>query len=152
LAVPAFASASAPELDRFLSYSFVSAIAAPDSGDHVAWVEYYQGTRNIWLADGPGFAARRLTAGTRDDGQDLTALSWTPDGTMLAWERGEVEHNGWASGAPADPESMPTQPEQEIWVWPGQAGAPVLRSRQGRHSGLVARWYPPRLRIPPGLP
>lgn len=133
---PALA-APAPDLDRFLSYSFVSAIAVPDSGDRVAWIEYHQGKRNVWLADGPGLAARPLTAGTRDDGQDLTALAWTPDGTMLAWERGEVEHNGWASGAPANPDSMPTEPAQEIWV--SIRGAAPVKVAEGEAPALSAK-------------
>lgn len=117
------------KLADFIGYSYASHLAAPDSGDHIAWVELHKGVRNVWAAAAPDFAPRKLTNGTADDGQDLTSVTWSPDGHMVAWVRGEVEHNGWATGAPANPASYTAQPQEELWV--SVNGAPATKIAEG---------------------
>ena len=124
-AAPATSPTRPADLDAFLSYDFASDLTAPDSGDRIAWVELHDGVRNLWFAQAPDYRPRRLTNGTADDGQELSDLSWSPDGRVLAWERGAVEHNGWANGMPAaNPASAVVQPQMEIWV-SSAGGAPV---------------------------
>jgi dipeptidyl aminopeptidase/acylaminoacyl peptidase len=114
-----------PQLEAYLSYAFVSGLASPDSGDQIAWVSLHKGVRNVWIARAPDFQPRKLTNGTEDDGQDLTDVAWSPNGKLLAWVRGAVEHNGWASGSPAaNPASAVVQPQTEIWV-SADGGTPV---------------------------
>lgn len=36
-----------------------------------------QGRRNIWVANGPDFAARQITSYAEDDGQEIGSLSLT---------------------------------------------------------------------------
>ena len=113
----AAAAQTTPDLEAFLSYNFASELVAPDSGDRITWTELQQGRRNIWLAKAPEYQPQRLTNGMSDDGQDLSELAFSPDGHVLAWVRGAVEHNGWADGLPAaNPASLPTQPKMEIWA------------------------------------
>lgn len=119
-----------PRLEDFLSYSFAGELIAPESGDQVAWMELRKGVRNIWTARAPEFRPRRLTDGTQDDGQDLSELTFSPDGKTLAWVRGAVEHNGWANGLPAaNPASVTAQPQMEIWV--SLAGGPPVKVAEG---------------------
>ncbi|MET0309970.1 MAG: prolyl oligopeptidase family serine peptidase [Sphingomonas sp.] len=118
-----------PQLEAYISYAYTSQLATPDTGDKVAWVEMHKGVRNVWVAQAPDFVPHKLTNGTQDDGQDLTSVTWSPDGKTLAWVRGEVEHNGWASGAPANPASYVTQPQEELWV--SVAGAPGVKLTEG---------------------
>lgn len=118
-----------PQLEDYISYAYASQLATPATGDQIAWVELHKGVRNVWVARAPDFVPHKVTNGTRDDGQDLTSVTWSPDGKTVAWVRGEVEHNGWATGAPANPASDVTQPQEEIWVSTG--GAPAVKAAEG---------------------
>lgn len=131
LSVPGAAAAQAPApLEAFLSYTFVGELGAPPAGDRVAWTELYQGRRNIWLAQAPDFRPRRLTSGNADDGQELSQLAFSPDGRVLVWVRGAVEHNPWADGLPAaNPASAVTQPATEIWA--SVSGGPPAKVAEG---------------------
>ncbi|MBU3079509.1 S9 family peptidase [Sphingomonas quercus] len=131
LATPVLAADPPPpaQLADFIGYSYASHLAAPHRGDRIAWVEMRKGVRNVWSAAAPDFAPRKLTDGTRDDGQDLTFVTWSPDGRILAWVRGEVEHNGWATGAPANPASAPGQQQEELWA--SVNGAPGVKIAEG---------------------
>ncbi len=120
-----------PQLAEFISYHYASQLAAPASGDRIAWVELHKGMRNVWSAAAPDFTPHELTHCTQDDGQDLTSVSWSPDGHIVAWVRGEVEHNGWATGAPANPASYTAQPQEELWVSVnGAAGVKVAEGSE----------------------
>src|SRR5262249_15486238 len=50
-------------------------LTAAASGARIAWALDEQGRRNVWVAEGPDFAPRRLTSYEADDGQELTSLS-----------------------------------------------------------------------------
>jgi dipeptidyl aminopeptidase/acylaminoacyl peptidase len=126
-----------PGLDDFLSYTFVGELTAAQSGDRIAWVELHRGVRNVWIAAGPDYRQRRLTNGVSDDGQELSELTYSPDGRTLAWVRGAVEHNGWANGMPAaNPANAVTQPQMEIWV--SVADAAPVEIAQGEEPALSA--------------
>ena len=118
-------AAPPPKLEAFLSYPFESELTTPETGGKLAWIEMIKGVRNIWIADGPDYKPRQLTSLTKDDGQELSSVTFSPDGKMLAWVRGGGEHNGWANNMPPpDPDSSVIQPQMEIWVSIGGA-APV---------------------------
>ena len=128
---------AAPGLEPFLSYSFVNDLTASQTGDRFAWVEIRRGVRNLWMAEAPAFTPRRVTNGTTDDGQELSAIAWSPDGRVLAWERGAVEHNGWADGMPAaNPTSATVQPQMEIWV--SVAGGAPVKIGEGEDPAVSA--------------
>src|ERR1700728_4289312 len=57
---PAFAD-SAPTLQQLLAYTYVSGLAASESGDRYAWVENVRGVRNIWSASATDTTPRELT-------------------------------------------------------------------------------------------
>ena len=85
------ASASAQQavtLEALLAAPFPSEIAAAPVGGRVAWVQNAKGSRNVWIAASPDFAPRQLTTFVGDDGQDITSLTWSPDGKALLFVRG----------------------------------------------------------------
>lgn len=113
------------QLAGFLDYPFATGLVAAKNGERLAWVEARRGVRNIWIADAGGGAPRQLTFRTQDDGQDVGQLTWSDDGRILAWCRGCVERNGWASAAPANPASFLEAPRSEIWA-SVTGGVPVM--------------------------
>ena len=118
---PSLAQQPSFTLPQILSAPFLSNVVASKTGDRLAWSENQQGRRNIWVAEGPGFTPRKVTDYTVDDGEELSGLQFTPDGSSIVYVRG-VEKN--SSGEFANPTSNPAGPEQTIWVMPFGGGAP----------------------------
>ena len=98
-------------------------IASP-VGSTIAWTFNERGVRNIYVADAPDFKPRRLTPYTEDDGQELTNLSFSSDGTMLVFVRGG-DHGSGRGDAP-NPAASPIQPKVQTWSVPVAGGAPRL--------------------------
>ncbi len=88
-------------LDELLSTPFPTAIAAAPRGGAVAWVLNERGARNVWVATPPAYAGRRLTSWSDDDGQDISSLTWEPDGTSLLFVRGGPRNRAGESPNPA---------------------------------------------------
>lgn len=118
---------SSAQLESFISYAFHGDLVAAPRGDRIAWFELRKGVRNVWVAAGPDFRPRRVTDATRDDGQELTGLVWSPDGKRIAWTRGGDHHrNPWAEDfPPPNPASDTEEPKLEIWTALAAGGAPM---------------------------
>ena len=67
-------------VEQVLSLPTPDNLIASPVGATIAWTFNERGVRNIYAADGPGFAARKLTNNKDDDGQELTNLSFSNDG------------------------------------------------------------------------
>jgi len=121
-------------------YPFANELAAAEHADVIAWVRTVRGVRNIWIAQGPQFAPRVLTRYSADDGQEITQLTFTPDGTRLVYVLGgDHGANGPAEGNLApDPSSSPAQPAVAIWTVPLAGGAP-RKIADGDGPALSAR-------------
>jgi dipeptidyl aminopeptidase/acylaminoacyl peptidase len=113
--VLATVAAAAPlKVATLLAAPFPYDMVASPSGDSVAWIENEGGSRNVWVASAPRWAARKLTAFSGDDGYDLGAIAWSGEGRWLAFSRG---------GDEAEPENEKTNPisdpagrEQTVWI------------------------------------
>ncbi len=102
-------------LQQVLSSPFPSELTAAKHGSRVAWVFDFQGKRNVWVAEGPGFerTARQVTQYNNDDGQSIASLQLTPNGKTVVYARG-TELNG--QGDSADPDHNVHQPKQQVWA------------------------------------
>jgi dipeptidyl aminopeptidase/acylaminoacyl peptidase len=104
-------------LDRVLDYPFPDNLVAAHTSATIAWTFNERGSRNIYVADGPDFQARRVTPYSGDEGQELTSLAFTRDGKTIVYVRGGDHGANW----PADgnlqpnPNSSPAQPRVQIW-------------------------------------
>jgi dipeptidyl aminopeptidase/acylaminoacyl peptidase len=116
-AVPASAAPNFT-LEQVLDYPFVTETAAAKSAASIAWVRNVKGVRNVWLATGPDFKARQVTQYKSDDGQEITQLAFSPDGTHLVYVRGGDHDANWpAEGNLApDPASAAVEPKVAIWA------------------------------------
>jgi len=110
LALPAIGSptatlgaqaAPAVTLEQLLSTPFPTSLVAAPRGGAVAWVLNERGARNIWVATAPAYAGKRLTSYTADDGQEISALTWEPDGASLVFVRGGARNRAGESPNPA---------------------------------------------------
>ena len=102
---------------------------------------YEHGMRNIYTASGPEFKPVRLTDYMQDDGNDMSTLKISDDGTTLLFVRGHTANReGWIANPTADPNG----PERAAWAIktiPGskafkllEVNNPVLyRTENGRH-------------------
>src|SRR5215211_728176 len=48
-------------LEQIKSYPFPNELTASATGSRIAWAFNERGARNVWVAEGPDFKARRLT-------------------------------------------------------------------------------------------
>jgi len=114
-------------MEQALSYPFVSGLVSAEHADSVAWVQDVRGVRNIWVASGPAVTPYQATHYTQDDGQELTQLTFSADGSTLVYVRGGDHDANWpAEGHLApDPTASPVQPKVTIWSLALPGGAPV---------------------------
>src|SRR5579883_1972498 len=124
-AAQAQASASSFTIPQVLGFPFPTDLVAAPTGARIAWVT---DVRDVWGADGPGFAAHPLTNYSADDGQELTNLAFTRDGQTVVYVRGGDHDANWPAegGLAPDPAGSATQPKVQIWAVPFVGGAPRL--------------------------
>jgi len=140
LAVIAAPAASAPvPLETLLSYPFVNELVAVDRGERIAWLTTVKGVRTVWTAAGPAFEARKVASTGADDGQELTGLTFSPDGARLAWVRGGDHDANWPAegGLQPNPASAADQPKLAIWTALA-AGGPATKLAEGDAPALSA--------------
>lgn len=117
---------SAPfTLDQVMSAPFATNLTAAASGERLAYTLNERGLRNIWVAEGPQFTARRLTNYTIDDGQELNAVQLSPDGTRVVYMRGGDYGSNFDDAMPVNPLGMPFPSKVEMWSVPFAGGTPV---------------------------
>ena len=114
--VHARAQTPAFTLPQAISYPYPGELVAAPTGASIAWVLNEQGTRNIYQAQAPDWTPHRLTRYTGDEGQELTQLTFTRDGTTLIYVRGGDHDANWETGSPPDPALDPGQPKVQIWA------------------------------------
>ena len=62
-------------LDQIKSYPFPNELTGSSDASKIAWAFDEEGKRNIYVAMGPKFVARRLTSYMEDTGQELSSVS-----------------------------------------------------------------------------
>ncbi len=128
-------------LEQALGYAFISGLTAAEHADRIAWVQDVRGVRNVWVAEGPGFTPRPVTRYAEDDGQELTGLSFSPDGSRLVYVRGGDHDANWAGDgklAP-NPAASPEEPKVTIWSAGLDGAAAPVELDEGDFPVLSAR-------------
>ena len=109
---------------QVLGYPYPSDLISLRSGNALAWVSDARGVRNIWVAQGPDYRARRVTDYTSDDGQEITNLHFSRDGKYLVYVRGGDHDANWPESVEPDPTADPQQAQMQVWVVPLSGGPP----------------------------
>ena len=108
-------------LEQIMSVPFADNLIAAKSGQRIAWTLNESGKRNIFVAEGPQFQARKLTSYNEDDGGELSDLHFSDDGSAIVFVRGEGKN---ASGEHANPTSNPEGVQETVWLVAFSGGAP----------------------------
>ncbi|MGI8840780.1 MAG: prolyl oligopeptidase family serine peptidase [Caulobacteraceae bacterium] len=126
-------------LNQALDYPFESDLTAARDADAIAWVRNLRGARNVWVARGPDFTPRQVTHFGGDDGQELTQLTFSPDGKRLLFVRGGDHDANWPAegGLAPDPSSAPETPVVTIWSVSPAGGAAMIA--EGDDPALSSR-------------
>ena len=104
-------SAQAFSIEDILSAPFPTELTASKGGTF-AWVFNAKGVRNIWMAEGPAYKARQVTTYSKDDGQEIAGLAFTPDGGILYVRGGGTNR----AGEFPNPSSDPAGVERAVWL------------------------------------
>lgn len=126
LLLPASLSSQAIDLEAIRAYPFPQNLTAAPTGSRIAWTFNESGRRNVYVAEGPAFEARKLTSYEVDDGQEITSLSISSDGQHVVYVRGGEHSSNWDDEVIVNPASMPVPPKLQIWSVPFAGGAPRL--------------------------
>ena len=122
LAAPAAGAERDPPADA-LALPVASGLAGARDLPRFAWIEYRAGVRNIRVAT-RGQPARRLTAFTEDDGQEISGLAFSNDGASLAFVRGGDDEFPDQERLP-NTNTAPFTPTQQVFVVPAEGGVPT---------------------------
>jgi len=114
-------------LEQILSSPFPSDLIASAHGDKLAWVFDAEGKRNIWIAEAPAFKGRQMTRYDKDDGQEITETTFSPDGNWIAFVYGGPPK---ADKDVPNPTSDPAGAAQEVRVANVRTGI-VIKAGEG---------------------
>jgi dipeptidyl aminopeptidase/acylaminoacyl peptidase len=107
-------------LEQFMSHPIESNLAASQDGKNIAWVINDHGKRNILVKTGTDLP-RLLTDYQLDDGQEISQLVFSPNGTKLLYVRG----NG------ANPASLAEGVDQAIYYKELSSKSPPAKIQVG---------------------
>src|SRR5678815_4795481 len=125
-AVTQQAASNSFTIEQIKGYPFPNELTTAATGARIAWAFNERGARNVWVAEGPDFKARRLTNYESDDGQELTSLSISADGKYVVYVRGGDHGSNFDSAVGVNPAIEPTQMKVQIWSAPFGGGEPKL--------------------------
>lgn len=127
--LPALALTKSFTLEQVRSYAYPENLVSAEKFPRVAWTADDAGSRNVWIADGEPLRARQATSYTKDDGQELTNLAFSADGSRLIYVRGGEHGANWDGGLPVNVLSDPAGTKVEVWtldIGASAASAPRL--------------------------
>jgi dipeptidyl aminopeptidase/acylaminoacyl peptidase len=107
-------SATAITVEQILGFQSPENLIASPTGSTIAWTFNERGARNIYVANGPGFEPRRVTAYSDDDGQELARLSFSNDGRTIVYVRGG-DHGSNRPTDPPNPAGLTAQLRVQVW-------------------------------------
>ena len=113
-------------LDQIKSYPFPNELTGSSETPRIAWAFDEEGKRNIYVAEGPSFIARRLTSYMDDTGQELSSVSISSDGNWIVYIRGGDFGSNWDDELPVNPTFNPDPPKVQIWSIPFSGGDPIM--------------------------
>jgi dipeptidyl aminopeptidase/acylaminoacyl peptidase len=124
-----------------LAYPFTTGLVSAEHADRIAWVRDVKGVRNVWAAEGPDFAPRQVTQFTADDGQELTQLTFSPDGKTLIFVRGGDHDGNWPAvgNLSPDPALSAEEPKVTLWLADPTGAKPAAKIVEGDAPAISSK-------------
>jgi dipeptidyl aminopeptidase/acylaminoacyl peptidase len=119
------ASAQSYTMEAVTSYPFITELTAAPKGAKIAFTVFEKGIRNIYVSEGPNYTPRKLTAYTKDDGQEITSVSVSADGKWVVYVLGG-DHGAFDESEPRNPASSTEQPKVQVCYIPFEGGKTVV--------------------------
>ncbi len=116
-------------IEQASQFPFPSELTASAKGEKIAWAMNEKGLRNIYVAEGPGFSHKKITAFEKDDGQEISSLQYSYDGNWLVFVRGG-DHGGDRANEPVNVTHSSEMPTVAIWKVP-VGGGNALKLAEG---------------------
>ena len=113
-------------LDQIKSYPFPNELTGSLETSRIAWAFDEEGSRNIYVAEGPDFNPKRLTSYIDDTGQELSSVSLSSDGKWVVYIRGGDFGSNWDDELPVNPTFEISPPKVQIWSFPFDGESPIL--------------------------
>ncbi len=113
-------------VEQVRSYPFPASLTAAATGTRIAWSLNERGLRNVYVAEGPDFAPRRLTAYDADDGQELSSIALSRDGRWVVYVRGGDHGGNWEDSRVVNATHSPTPPALQLLAVPFDGGVPAV--------------------------
>jgi dipeptidyl aminopeptidase/acylaminoacyl peptidase len=141
LCAPGARAAGSFSVADAVAYPFTLGLVSAEHADRIAWVRDVKGVRNIWAAEGPDFTPRPVTQFTADDGQELTGLTFSPDGKTLVFVRGGDHDANWpaAGNLAPDPALGTEQPKVTLWLADPSGAKPAAKLVEGDEPAVSSR-------------
>lgn len=117
------------------SAPFPNELTASAQGTKIAWALNEEGKRNVYVAEGPGFKARKLTNYTMDDGQEITSLNISSDGKWVVFVRGGDHGANWEDDLPVNPAFSVSPFKVQVFSVPF-AGGEVKSLSEGDYADI----------------
>src|SRR5882724_12933017 len=95
-----FGLTSGQNLEQFLSHPIESNFASSADGKNIAWVINDHGKRNVMIRIGTELP-KLFTDYQQDDGQEISQLAFSPNGTKLIFVRGGGANDNGQNPNPA---------------------------------------------------
>ncbi len=113
-------------LQQVMSAPFNSDLIAASAKNRFAWLSNVEGRRNIWVAElsgsDSGYTSRQVTHYTKDDGQEIMDLQWSPDAESIVYVRGTDPDD--SEKMSANPALLPQGAQQDVWLVSLDGSAP----------------------------
>ncbi len=146
-----------PTVAQFLSPASPLTLVSAHKADRLAWMAYDRGMRNVYTAAAPSFTPVRLTNFLEDNGDDLTDVNISDDGSVIVFVRGSAPNRfGWVANPSHDADGA----ERAIWAvnaaggraWRVAEGAAPELSPDGRYVLFTRDGQIFRARVARGAP
>lgn len=122
-----FLAAASLQAQRFSlqsveSYPYPTGLTASSATAKIAWAFDEEGRRNVYVAEGPTFQPRKLTAYNNDDGQEITGLQVSADGKWVVYVRGGDHGGNSGNDGPVNTSFSAAMPKVQVWAAPFAGG------------------------------
>ena len=120
---------SQQQFSSYKKYPFPTGLSATKDG-RLSWAFDEEGKRNIYVAEGPDYKAKKITDYVKDDGQELTSISISENGKWVAFVRGGDHGGNWGAGVITNASLEPNAFKIQVGIVPFEGG-PVRYISEG---------------------